>query len=277
MPKTVALIVPCYNEAERLVVADFLALSRRRRDLSLVLVDDGSADATGSVLEALRRANPEHIEVLALDRNRGKAEAVREGLRAALSAGAQVVGYCDADLSTPVGEVLRLVEELEGAARVQAVLGSRVKLLGTDIERRPHRHYLGRLFGTVASLALGLPVYDTQCGAKVFRASPALQAALATPFRSRWIFDVELMSRLLRPPAGVPPLVASDLREVPLRAWRDVAGSKLRVGSMLRAGLQLLALLVRSRLAPAPRARPPEPDAAPAEVEPPSRRAAGDR
>jgi glycosyltransferase involved in cell wall biosynthesis len=248
MPTSVALIVPCYNEAARLVVADFLALSRHSADLGLVFVDDGSTDATASVLDALRRANPDQIDVIVLDRNSGKAEAVRVGLRAALAAGARAVGYCDADLSTPPREILRLVEELEGSG-LQAVLGARVRLLGTRIARRAHRHYLGRVFGTVASVALRLPIYDTQCGAKLFRAGPALEAALERPFRSRWIFDVELLSRLLYPPAGVLPLVPAELREVPLRAWRDVSGSKLGFGSMLRAGAQLLALLIRMLLA----------------------------
>ncbi len=272
MPKNVALIVPCFNEAARLAPAEFLALARRRPDLSLLFVDDGSRDPTREVLESLRRANPQQVQVLALDANVGKAEAVRAGLRAARAAGAEVVGYCDADLSTPAGEVVRLLEELEDS-RAEVVLGSRVRLLGYRIERRAVRHYLGRAFATLASLALRLPVYDTQCGAKLLRASPALDAALARPFRSRWIFDVELLARLLAPPPGVAPVHASSLREVPLRSWRDVAGSKLRVSAMIAAGLQLLALIVRGRFGAAPAALP-EPARAPEAGEPP-RSAAG--
>ena len=94
-------------------------------------------------------------------------------------------------------------------------------LLGHRIERSWARHYLGRLFATASSQVLGLPVYDTQCGAKVFRDGPALRAALATPFTSRWAFDVELLGRL-----GT----GADRRflEVPLERWHDVGGSKLR-------------------------------------------------
>ena len=61
---------------------------------------------------------------------------------------------------------------------------------------RRARHYVGRLFATASSLILDMTVYDTQCGAKVLRAGPALRAALATPFHSRWAFDVELLGRL---------------------------------------------------------------------------------
>jgi glycosyltransferase involved in cell wall biosynthesis len=254
VPRSVILVVPCFDEAVRLDRGELLRLARARPGLTLLLVDDGSRDGTPALLDAVAAASGGRAEVLRLDRNRGKAEAVRRGLEHALARGAEGVGFVDADLSTPVDEVVRLVDELErGAADV--LLASRVRLLGRDIERRPARHYLGRAFATAASIALRLAVYDTQCGAKLFRRTPALEAALATPFRSRWIFDVELLDRLLRgdPAAGAAPLAPEAFLEVPLLAWRDVAGSKLRARSMLRAGLQLLALLVRSRLRPRPR------------------------
>jgi dolichyl-phosphate beta-glucosyltransferase len=247
MPQAVALVVPCYNEAARLDRAELLRLARARDGLALVLVNDGSTDATAAALEELRRAEPTRITVLSLAQNSGKAEAVRAGLRAALASGAAFTGYADADLSTPVDELLRLVDVTTGSGR-DAVMGSRVRLLGWRIERRAHRHYLGRVFATFASLALGLPVYDTQCGAKLFRATPSLAAALEAPFRTRWIFDVELLARLRAGGPGAPPLGADAFEEMPLRAWRDVGGSKLRPGAMLSAGLQLLGLAVRLRL-----------------------------
>src|SRR5439155_749418 len=81
----------------------------------------------------------------------------------ALEGAATTIGYVDADLSTPVPEVLRLLAEMERRHAV-VVMGARVALLGTAIARRAHRHYLGRLFATAASLVLGVRVYDTQCG-----------------------------------------------------------------------------------------------------------------
>ena len=158
--------------------------------------------------------------------------------------GAQEVGYADADLSTSPEELSRLAKELE-VRGVHVVLGSRVRLLGAQIDRRPLRHYLGRLFASVASLALRLPVYDTQCGAKFFRAGPALRHALAEPFHSRWAFDVELIGRLLRSPET--PLSAADFVEVPLRHWADVNGSKLSPLAALRAGFDLFLIGYRLR------------------------------
>jgi dolichyl-phosphate beta-glucosyltransferase len=209
------------------------------------LVDDGSSDGTPHLLEHVRSRGGGRIEVYSLPTNRGKAEAVRLGLLRGLREGADAVGYVDADFSTPPAEVCRLVDELE-RRRVAVVMGCRVARLGAAIERNPARHYLGRVFATLASLVLGIRVYDTQCGAKLFAATEALAAALSEPFGSSWAFDVELLARLLAGRGSVAPLPVADFVEVPLQAWRDVSGSKLGGTSMVKAALDLL--LVRRRV-----------------------------
>jgi dolichyl-phosphate beta-glucosyltransferase len=231
------LVVPCFNEAERLRGEEFLALSREA-DLGLVFVDDGSTDRTAERIGALVARAADRVELLRLARNAGKGEAVRQGLLRAIGSGASLVGYADADLSTPAAELARLAGELRGGA-ASVVMGSRIRLLGRQIERNPARHYLGRVFATCASLALGIPVYDTQCGAKWFRVTPVLEAALARPFESRWVFDVELIGRLLRRD-GRPGYGVRDFLEVPLGRWSDVQGSKLGPVAVLEAGFDLL-------------------------------------
>jgi glycosyltransferase involved in cell wall biosynthesis len=231
------LIVPCFNESARLREAEFLALARDAR-LSLLFVDDGSTDRTAERLEALVGQSDGRAMLCRLARNSGKAEAVRQGLLCAIGEGATIVGYTDADLSTPAGELARLVNEIRSRP-VQVLMGSRVRLLGSEITRRPVRHYLGRIFATGASLALGLAAYDTQCGAKLFRVTPILRAALERPFTSRWAFDVELLGRLL-PRDGRPGYAAEDFVEVPLLRWSDVKGSKLDAFAAARAGLDLV-------------------------------------
>ncbi|MFO0582329.1 MAG: glycosyltransferase [Anaeromyxobacter sp.] len=244
-----ALVVPCFNEASRLDAGGFARLLDLAPALTLWFVDDGSADRTVEVLERAAALRPGRARVLRLERNGGKGEAVRAGLRAALEAGAAVVGYADADLSTPPEELARLAG-LAASPRAQVTLGSRVLLLGRHIERRPSRHYLGRVFATFASIALAIPVYDTQCGAKYFRAGPALDRALATPFRTRWVFDVELLARLLH--GGGPALRVEDLVEEPLLAWRDAGDSRLSAFAMLRSGLQVIGLAVKLRTGGSP-------------------------
>jgi glycosyltransferase involved in cell wall biosynthesis len=239
------LVVPCYNEERRLDRGALLAMVDGRADVRLLLVDDGSRDGTRAVLEVLAAARPGRIEALVLEENGGKAEAVRAGMRAALAAGAEVVGYFDADLSTPPEEMLRLLDVMRTSGPA-VVLGSRVALLGSDIHRTAARHYLGRVFASIASLVLEVRVYDTQCGAKLFRRSPALEAALEAPFLSRWAFDVELLGRLFAGTPDVPGLPPGQVVEVPLRTWHDVPGSKLKpkamvgaLGDLLRIGRDL--------------------------------------
>ncbi len=226
------MVVPYFNEAARFDPEPVAALLAKA-DVDVVAVDDGSTDATPARLANLAAAHPGRLTVLTLPANQGKAEAVRRGLRAALDAGAPLVAYCDADFATPPGEVARLVDALRADVGLDAVLGSRVAMMGTDIRRSAYRHYSGRLFATLGSMVLGVAVYDTQCGAKAFRATSRLDAALARPFVSRWAFDVELLGRLL----------PGRCREIPLQTWYDPGGSHLT----LAAGLRATADLVRIR------------------------------
>ena len=224
-----ALIVPCYNEASRLDADAFVQFVRTHPGVRLVMVDDGSMDGTPEVLERIRAAAPDAVAILRLAPNRGKGEAVRAGIGAAIAGNPALVGFFDADLSTPLEAIDDFLAVLKGRPDVEFILGSRVLLLGRDVKRRAWRHYLGRVFATGASLALDLPVYDTQCGAKMLRLNPATGTLFATPFRSPWIFDVELIARYLRLPV-MPgePSRRERLYELVLPAWHDRPGSKLR-------------------------------------------------
>jgi glycosyltransferase involved in cell wall biosynthesis len=238
-----AIIVPCYNEAGRLLSDRFAAFAEAHDDASLSFVDDGSVDETGTVLAALAQRAPDRIRVLRLERNGGKANAVRAGLLDAAERGATYVGYWDADLSTPLDEMPRFRAVLDARPEILGVLGSRVRMLGTHIERSGARHYAGRVFATLASVVLRLAVYDTQCGAKLFRVTPVVRAALAAPFRSRWAFDVELLARLdVASRAASGPAVSELVVELPLNQWLHIGGSKLRLAGMVQATLELLAV-----------------------------------
>lgn len=244
------LVVPCYNEEHRLPRETFLDFADKWSDGRLLFVDDGSRDGTRAVLDGLRRRAPDRIDVLGLDRNAGKAEAVRHGILAALARDAGIVGFWDADLSTPL-EALPLLEAvLRERPLVEIVLGARVRLLGREVRRNPARHYLGRVFATFVALTLALEVYDSQCGAKLFRATPDVRAVFARPFLSRWIFDVEILARFaaLKRARGVAS-IEDFVVEVPLPAWHDVKGSKLRTRDFATALLDL-ARIARSRRRP---------------------------
>ena len=229
MSSDLVLVVPCYNEAARLDPAAFLHLVSTHPGVRLVMVDDGSVDGTWELLTSMREAAPGAVNAIRWSPNRGKAEAVRAGIAAAIAENPAIVGFFDADLSTPLRAVDDFLVLLGTRPDVEFVLGSRVLLMGRDVKRKAVRHYLGRVFATAVSLALDLPVYDTQCGAKMLRVNPATATLFATPFRSRWIFDVELIARYLRLPVAPGDVSRRDrLYELVLPAWHDKPGSKLR-------------------------------------------------
>ncbi len=227
------LVMPCYNEESRLDRTLVHALASEP-NLKVLLVNDGSKDGTAALIEQLAKENNGGIEALQLPKNVGKAEAVRAGMRHAIKRGAEKVGYADADFATSPPDILRLLDALD-SMDLGAVLGSRVARLGASIERRPSRHWIARTFALLASQALRVPVYDTQCGAKWFRVNAAFENALVMPFQSNWSFDVELLGRLTGRWGSGPRIKDDDLLEVPVRAWRDVDGSKVNLRGMFRA------------------------------------------
>ena len=166
--------------------------------VEFLFVNDGSTDRTRQLLEQLVADDPERFSLLDLDRNRGKAEAVRRGMIAAFERRPDFAGFWDADLATPLGEIPTFIEVFETRSEVDLVFAARVRLLGRSISRNPGRHYFGRVGATLISSSLGLAVYDTQCGAKLFRTEDAIAALFAEPFISRWIFDVEIIARLVK-------------------------------------------------------------------------------
>lgn len=232
----VALVVPAFQEEARLRLEAFQAAVRGRPWLHLCFVDDGSEDATPRLLGELVASLPAgRARLLRLHRNQGKGEAVRQGLRALLAEGGQAaLGYWDADLSAPLEQVDAFVEALDQGADL--VLGSRFRHLGARIERRLVRHLGGRVVATAISNLLGLPVYDTQCGAKLLRVDGTTAGLLSRPFQSRWLFDVELIARWM----AAHPGGEERIRELPLAEWTHRAGSKLRPADALAVPWELL-------------------------------------
>jgi glycosyltransferase involved in cell wall biosynthesis len=233
------LIVPCYNEAARLDVADWHRFAQAGV-ADVCFVNDGSKDDTLAVLESMASQYSGRVTVLSLSQNSGKAEAVRHGMLHALEQGYQWIGYADADLATPVEELWRLISIAREHSHLHAIFGSRIARAGARIERKPLRHYLGRFFATAAATVLDAAIYDTQCGAKFFRETEQLRDALATPFLTRWLFDVELLGRLMAGTPTRPPVSIDKMLEVPLEVWQDVRGSKVSAATFLLAAFAMI-------------------------------------
>ena len=219
MLEKICLIIPCFNEARRLDLRQFLGA---KSNISFLFVDDGSKDATSAVIENFRSSldEKERFYLLNLKRNQGKGEAVRQGMLFALSMNKKFdwIGFWDADLAVPLQEVEDFLGFAHlGTIRPKAIFGSRLYRLGSKIDRKLHRHLLARVFATHLKAIFNLGAYDTQCGAKIFRPE-VVENAFAEPFISKWIFDVEIILRLKE----------SCIVEYSVSNWSDVAGSKLK-------------------------------------------------
>jgi dolichyl-phosphate beta-glucosyltransferase len=227
-----AVTIPCYNEADRLKCDAFVDFVREHREVMFIFVDDGSTDETLQLLKSMSLSEASNIRFITFKTNCGKGEAVRQGTLTAIAYGAKYVGYWDADLATPLKAILEFLAELKKNSHLLLVMGARVQLLGRRILRNRYRHYLGRVFATVTSVVLGMPVYDTQCGAKLFVVTESVALAFRDPFISRWVFDVEILARLLC--TGKVNAQAA-VCEYPLLEWHDVKGSKVKPKDFLIA------------------------------------------
>jgi len=248
MPGESVVVIPCFNEAHRLQPDDLQRAVTEQPGLRLLLVNDGSTDGTGGLLQSLSESASGRIDVLDMPRNVGKAEAVRLGMRHANDQSVRYVGFWDADLATPLEDVAVFARILDDNPGLFTVFGARVKLMGRHVRRNEARHYVGRVFATFVSMSLKAAVYDTQCGAKLFRAGDVLRTVLEEPFTSRWVFDVEILARLnrLHRQGRVGPL-SSLLHEHPLMRWEDVKGSKVSWADFPVAALDLFRIHWRYR------------------------------
>jgi len=248
MSSPCSIVIPCYNEESRFPLKPFQAFAAANPSIHFLLVNDGSRDRTLEVLNRARQGLENQVDVIDQPANGGKAEAVRTGLLAALGRpDCRYAGFWDADMATPLATILDLVAMLDRRDDILMIFGARVKLLGRFVERRAIRHYLGRVFATTVSIILRLPIYDTQCGAKIFRVTPGTRELFAARFSSRWVFDVEIIARFIRQSGYNMPFVEASIYEFPLPEWRDVAGSRVRPHDFFRAFFEILKIHLRYR------------------------------
>lgn len=232
--------MPCYNEEDRFAIGRFNDFIADNREIAFLFVDDGSTDNTAAILRKICADTPDQCDMLRLEKNSGKAEAVRRGFVQALGKSYDILGYWDADLATPLDTIPLLRAVFSERPGVEMVCGSRVVMMGHNVHRKPTRHYLSRCFATFASIVLRLKIYDTQCGAKLFRATPTIRKVFEKPFISQWIFDVEMIARWMSMRGNLGDYDPHQcIYEHPLPTWHDVDGSKVRAGHFVKAAIEL--------------------------------------
>lgn len=218
------IIVPCYNESDRIPLAAFETFLSHATKTEIYFVNDGSTDTTSELLNKFHLKHSRQVELIDLKKNLGKGNAVREGIQNALeNSDCNTLAYLDADLSTSLNECAHLAELID--KKIEFVFGSRIKKIDNTIERRWFRFIVGRMIATAISKVLNLAVYDTQCGCKLFSRNTA-QIAFKTSFVSPWLFDVEIFFRL-KNSFGIRAFKTKSA-EIPLKNWIDQGKSKIQ-------------------------------------------------
>ncbi|MGB6269441.1 MAG: glycosyltransferase [Olleya sp.] len=228
------IIIPCYNEAKRLDFAAFKAFQNTNTNFDLCFVNDGSTDDTSTILKALKESNS-NIKVIDYKLNKGKAEAIRFAVLKL--AKYDYIGYLDADLSTPLSEISRLLG-ITKTEKLEFVLGSRIKIVGSSIKRKTYRHFFGRIVATwIDSGILKLDIYDTQCGAKIIKNDLA-QLLFKDAFKTKWLFDVELLARLKKEKDS--SFCKTQVKEIALLKWHDDGDTRITFFEFLKTPFDLL-------------------------------------
>ncbi|HLL24442.1 MAG TPA: dolichyl-phosphate beta-glucosyltransferase [Kofleriaceae bacterium] len=223
-----SIVVPAYNEAARLGPSlDRIRSAIAGRDVELIVVDDGSTDATAEIASAAG------AHLVQLPRNRGKGAAVRTGV---LAARGDRILICDADLSTPIEELARLEAAVDAGADI--AIGSRRVAPTIEREQPWARRILGAGFRVAARWLVGVTERDPMCGFKLFKRAAA-RDLFARCHIDRFAFDVEVLSLARR---------RWQVVEVPVR-WQHVSGSKVSLGrDGLRSARDVVVLFVHHRL-----------------------------
>lgn len=238
--KRTLVIIPFYNEEARILKAEFTTAFTNNTNVDFYLVDDGSSDSTPTILDAFA-STFQNVLVLKLKENSGKAEAIRQAVLNVEVSKYHYIAYLDADLSTPFSELFRLMDYISTSQHISMVMGTRIKLLGNNVHRSLLRHYFGRIFATIISqFILKIPVYDTQCGAKIIDATLAKEL-FKKSFQTKWLFDIEILLRY----KAIDRNFCNKVVEIPLNTWIERGTSKIKFYEFILFPFQIMKIFFK--------------------------------
>ena len=244
--RCVGVVIPCYNEEERLLSKEFIDYIDENSGYHLCFVNDGSKDKTLEVLNNLQKGREDFITVYDCEKNGGKAEAVRLGmLHMAQKEDLDYIGFLDADLSTDLADFDDLVKTIQ-TSHFKIVSGSRISRMGANITKESARKIISMTINFIIRKILKMDFKDTQCGAKIF-SKDVIKIAFGEKFVTQWIFDVEIFKRMS---IHFGLKRAKELLcEQPLKRWIHADGSKLSMKDSIKIVMQLgqIAWVYRSK------------------------------
>lgn len=242
--RCVGVVIPCYNEEERLLSDEFTTFIKRNSGYHLCFVNDGSKDDTLKVLNNLKKGREDFITVYDCEKNGGKAEAVRLGmLHMAEKKDLDYIGFLDADLSTDLLDFDDLVTTIE-STDYKIVSGSRISRMGANITKESARKIISLSINYIIRKILSMDFKDTQCGAKIFH-KDVIDTCFKEKFVTQWIFDVEIFKRM-KLKYGLEG-AKKMLCEQPLKRWIHADGSKLSMKDSFKIIFQLGQIAIHYR------------------------------
>ncbi len=225
---TIFIVVPAYNEAKRIRLADWERIISID-NVQIVFVNDFSTDETQEILSNLR-----YTSLVSTPENLGKAGAVKFGMefiiRELLPSSDDWIGFLDADSAFGIEDIERIchLTQVPKFNQFAGIWASRVKLLGRRIERNEMRHYISRLLITYLSYGMREFPYDSQAGFKLFRSEYLSSTINSLNIRTRWFVDLEIWLHIKRN-FGIDVAIWEE----PVLSWHEVAESRIRIRQFL--------------------------------------------
>ena len=242
--KCIGIVIPCYNEEERLLGEEFKNFAHKNLGYHLCFVNDGSKDRTLEVLHELSKGKEDYISVYDCEKNGGKAEAVRLGmLHLAKQSQFDYIGFLDADLSTNFDDFQNLADAITNS-KYKLVFGSRMARMGADITKQSARAIISKTINYIIRKILGMDINDTQCGAKIMT-KEIIEKTFQDKFITKWIFDVEIFMRMKK--IYGTKQTQEFILEMPLNRWIHADGSKLSMKDSIQIVGQLGQIAIHYR------------------------------
>lgn len=230
MTSLLHIVIPCFNEAQRIPLCQFKSflLKTPISRAIITFINDGSTDDTLHKLLELKRIFPNRIEIISYSENQGKAIAVRLGILKALSSNekqSKLISYLDADLAVSLEECYNMTAYFNKNPNLICCFSSRITQANNIIKKKISRHIIGRIIANITRYILKTSIHDTQCGCKLFTSKAAKQI-FKQPFVSSWVFDIEIFARIIK---SFPKEYKNVILEIPVKKWINHNESKVPI------------------------------------------------
>lgn len=236
--QNLCVVIPCYNEENRILFDDFTSFIIAQPQVDFVFVDDGSEDKTFELL-MYNFKQFLNVTVIKNDVNLGKAATVRNGMLKAINQkNYKLFAFLDADLAIDFIDFEEIYNSTL-ANKKQFVFASKNPTKSKGVNQKWQRKIVGRILHLMVKLSLKVDAYDTQCGCKFIHTN-LVKTCFSKPFISPWLFDLELFWRIKNQKGT--QFLKENLLEIPLIQLHNRGESKVNISDLLRLPIEFLSI-----------------------------------